>query len=83
MDGWKPIKTAPRDGTKVSLTWMEGGKPQEVFHGFQWNPFASNNLVQDEKGMWAIHGRDGALLMTWYEKDPDGAPTHWKPLPAQ
>lgn len=76
---WKPIETAPRDGTIITLTWMDGGEPQEIYPGFQWNPFASNHLVQGHKGIWAIHGKNGELLMTWSEDNPDGAPTHWMP----
>lgn len=77
---WQPIDTAPRDGTEIELTWMENGKPQEIYP-MRWNAFASNNLVQDGKGIWAMHSRiNNALLMTWCEQNPDGAPTHWRPI---
>jgi len=84
MSEWQDISTAPRDGTRVSLTWMENGKPQEIYHGMVWNRFAENPLFQDGKGIWALHSRvTGELLMTWTDADPDGAPTHWSPPPAK
>ncbi len=76
---WQPIETAPRDGTPVTLTWIENGKPQEIYPNMVWNRFAGNSLVQSGKGIWAIHGMDGRILTTWSEENPDGAPTHWKP----
>lgn len=77
---WQPIETAPRDGTPVQLTWMEKGRPQEIWI-LCWNQFATNHLVQDHKGIWALHDRrTGELVLTWCEDDPDGAPTHWHPL---
>lgn len=77
---WQPIATAPRDGTEIELTWMENDRPQEIYP-MRWNRFAGNKLVQDEKGIWAMHSRtNGALLSTWCEQNPDGAPTHWRPL---
>ena len=79
QEEWQPIETAPRDGTEVSLTWMENGEPQEIYHGMRWNTFAGNPLVQDGKGIWAIQSpATGKLLMTWSEENPDGAPTHWR-----
>ena len=75
---WQPIETAPKDGTPVTLTWMENGKPQEIYPGMVWNAFASNPMVQGGKGIWALHGKSGQLLMTWSDEDPDGAPTHWR-----
>lgn len=77
---WQPIETAPRDGTEVELTWLENGRPQEIWP-LCWNRFATNHLVQDHKGIWAMHDRlTGALVMTWSEENPDGAPTHWRPV---
>ena len=71
---WQPISTAPRDGTEVDLTWMEDGKPQEVFP-MRWQLFRAGGGW----GIWAMMGRvSGALLCTWTEEDPDGAPTHWR-----
>lgn len=77
MSEWQPIETAPRDGTAVTLTWMDKGKPQETASNMVWNQFAGNPLVQDGKGIWACHAKSGEILFTWSEQNPDGAPTHW------
>jgi hypothetical protein len=80
MSEWQLIETAPRDGTEIELTWMENGRPQEIYP-MRWNFFAGNKLVQDHKGIWALHNRDNnAIMATWSEQDPDGAPTHWRPI---
>lgn len=73
MTDWHPIATAPRDGSLVYLTWMEGGQPQEQWP-MRWDVEATNGLFPDVKGMWVLDG-GGA---TWTEHDPDGAPTHWR-----
>ncbi len=78
MSEWQDISTAPKDGTAITLTWMEDGKPQEIYPGMVWNSFAGNRTVQDGKGIWALHGENGKLLMTWSDENGFG-PTHWKP----
>ncbi|MET4529119.1 hypothetical protein [Bradyrhizobium sp. JR18.2] len=73
--GWQPIATAPRDGTVVELTWMDNGRPQEIYP-MQWGHIQRNKLFAgDTVGMWIMP--NGAA--TWTEHDPDGAPTHWRP----
>ncbi len=77
---WQPISTAPRCGREIELTWMDNGKPQEIYP-MRWNRFASNHLVQPEKGIWAMHSQiTNEILTTWTEEDPDGAPTHWREI---
>ena len=78
MSDWQPIETAPKDGTKVDLTWMENGKPQETYCGMVWNIFAGNPFVQAGNCIWALHADNGKILMTWSDENPDGAPTHWR-----
>lgn len=68
-DSWQPISTAPRDGTEVELTLdpVDG----ELFK-MRWF---------DKAQVWAMQSKlSGALLCTWSEADPDGAPTHWRPV---
>lgn len=78
MSEWQSMDTAPRDGSMIDLTWMDNDRPQEIYP-MCWNQFAENQIVQRGKGIWAIHSKtNGALLMTWCEQDPDGAPTHWR-----
>lgn len=77
---WQPIETAPKDGTEIELTWMDGGEPAEIYP-MRWNAFAENPLFQDGKGIWAMHSRTtNELFMTWTDHDPAGAPTHWRPI---
>ena len=76
MTTWQDIGTAPRDGTIIELTWMDDGKPQEIWP-MQWAHIQRNDLFAPGiVGMWIIP--DGS--MTWTEHDPAGAPTHWRPL---
>lgn len=72
---WLPIETAPKDGTVIELTWMEGGKAQEIWP-LQWGHIQKNGLFPGTVGMWVTP--DGSI--TWNADDPDGAPTHWRPL---
>lgn len=77
---WRPISTAPRDGTEIELTWLENGRAQEVYP-MRWEPETQNRLVQDHPGIWALRNRlTGDVVFTWSESDPDGAPTHWRPI---
>jgi hypothetical protein len=71
---WQPIETAPKDGTVVELTWLENGKPQEIWP-MQWAHIQRNGLFPGKVGMWTLPN-GGA---TWNDDDPDGAPTHWRP----
>ena len=76
-DDWQGIATAPRDGTIIELTWMDDGKPQEIWP-MQWSHIQRNGLfAPGVVGMWVVP--DGSL--TWTEHDPAGAPTHWRPSP--
>lgn len=79
---WQPMDCAPRDGTEVYLTWMEDGRPAEVYP-MVWNRFAGNQLVQDGKGIWVLRSTDGFIYSTWSESDPEGAPTHWAHIPKE
>lgn len=65
--GWRPIETAPTDGTRVLLYVAPqlGRVPYAVVDGF--------NLAADRRG-WRSFFRGGVV-------EPE--PTHWMPLPAQ
>lgn len=76
MAEWQPIETAPRDGTLIRLTWMDGGEPQDQMT-MRYSPIQRNGLFPGVVGMWVAPDAS----MTWNEADPDGAPTHWRPLP--
>lgn len=64
---WRPIETAPVDGTAVWLflpTYALGGR-----HG-AWVMVQGFNLAEDRRGWRAFYGGGGV------------EPTHWMPLPA-
>lgn len=62
-DDWQPLTTAPRDGTEIELTSPSGETWPMRWTGRVW-------IMRS-----AI---SGTILTTWCEKDPDGAPTHWR-----
>jgi len=69
---WKPIDTAPKDGSVVILTWMDKGQPQEVF-AMRWCHIQRNGLFPGAVGMWTA--TDGTF--TWNGDAEDAGPTHW------
>jgi hypothetical protein len=73
MSEWQPIETAPKDGRVVLLTWMEDGRPQDIWP-MQWGHIQRNGFFPNTVGMWVA--TDGSI--TWNDSDPDGAPTHWR-----
>lgn len=82
--GWQPIKTAPRDGSRI-LIWKN---PWRYPVSAKWSE--DINAPYDK---WGENGwQDGAYVGWlisdceedyWYtEWEEKNAPTHWKPLPA-
>ena len=76
---WQAMETAPRDGTKVDLCWMDDGEVQESYGPMHWSDTSRNPLVQDGAGIWVMVDGSGKVIFTWTEADPRGAPTHWRP----
>lgn len=77
MSEWRPIETAPKDGTVILLTALEpDGEPFEVWP-MQWMAIQQNGLFPGKVGMWTHPSGD----VTWNDDDPAGAPTHWMPTP--
>lgn len=68
---FRPIATAPRDGTVIEVFDDDVGS----FLMF-WDPAAENPLVSKQPGIWVEIGRG----MTWCEDDGFG-PTWWRPAP--
>jgi hypothetical protein len=75
---WQPIETAPKDGTVVLLTWMDGltHQPAEIWP-MQWGHIQRNGLFPERTGMWV--SPDGSV--TWNGSADDFGPTHWMPAP--
>lgn len=72
---WQPIATAPKDGSRVYLTWMDDDEPQDIWV-MQWGHIQRNGLFPDKTGMW-VTPCGGA---TWNHDGLGGGPTHWAPL---
>lgn len=82
MSEWKPIETAPKDGTPI-LLW--GGRPDSSsdFIGFDTNTstFPSETVVgwweeyRPGAGEWRYCSYDSGIYGEWED------PTHWTPLP--
>lgn len=79
MTDWIRISEvpAPKDGTIIQLGWAHDGegKIQENYT-MKWSDSQTNFLFPNVTGMW-VTPCGGA---TWNDNDPDGAPTHWKPI---
>jgi hypothetical protein len=66
MGEWKPIESAPKDGTRV-LLWLKGNGNEHVIG--RWKP-------QYEGDAFPWYGDAG------YESFKENLVTHWQPLPA-
>lgn len=75
MSEWKPIETAPRDGTEILLCWIDEGGPNDTVQ-MLWDDEAQNAMFSHIIGMW----RTFSGSCTWTEHN-GGGPTHWMPLP--
>lgn len=65
-DGWRPIETAPRDGTYILLCFQP--------------PFTDTHSPGVSVGCWADSGK-WWLTSIWAATTPHKQPTHWRPLP--
>ncbi|HZH10601.1 MAG TPA: DUF551 domain-containing protein [Microvirga sp.] len=75
---WKPIETAPKDGTKV-LAVMPGGFKSVVWYDAQFAyEYNDEKGESDYRGAWT----DGTVASFAYEELTELNPTHWMPLPA-
>lgn len=68
MSEWKPIKTAPKDGTKILVCCFDHGWEMEVSHWVTDEPYVDeDDQEKTYKGWLPMIGISG--------------PTHWMPLP--
>ena len=66
---WKPIKTAPRDGTTILLKFGSDGVSQAKY-------------VKGHSKPWKfIDQSDGLTWLINRAADDDGGPSHWMPMP--
>lgn len=77
MTDWKPIDSAPKDGTWVLLTggkieygWYEDSQPTVVS-----GQYSTMLNTYPTHGHWQFAWYDGGHY-GWYEE-----PTHWMPIP--
>lgn len=76
-DGWQDISTAPRDGSKVLVTYYDNIRECWIHKVAFWAvPYAG---ACDDKGWWCYGGVKDVLLDASTHKSGTGA-THWKPL---
>lgn len=71
--GWRPIATAPRDGTTIWVMHEDVGA-----FAMRWGDKTSNPFFSGETGMWEAPGE-----FTWSENshyEDDCGPSHWKPF---
>ena len=73
MSGWKPIETAPKDGTRVDLWTSEGRVPNAFWRADHWTIW----LRWKRDSTWRSGPPKGAHVYT----NVVGAVTHWQPLP--
>lgn len=66
-DGWRPIETAPKDGTKIDLWCVSDGMIGTRVPYAHWC---------DRWCFWGDEAADSDFLVHEY-----GEPTHWRPLP--
>ena len=73
-DDWRPIETAPRDGTIIEVMDPDCGT-----FAMLWNPSGWNELFSADRhaGIW----EDPGGQFTWCE-DRGFGPTYWRPLRA-
>jgi hypothetical protein len=68
---WQPIKTAPRDGTRV---WLFDPDTEECV-----GSYASTDLPQNHPDYWEGWVYAEEILINHCATDP--VPTHWMPIP--
>lgn len=70
MSEWRPIETAPKDGSYIVVRDDEGNGCCAM----RWDVGFVNHLVGSEPGLWVSRNDD----FTWCDRDGFG-PTLWMP----
>jgi hypothetical protein len=67
MSDWKPIETAPQDGTPFLAYW--------------WRTHTDGERYEAAQGYVVAHYMAGRMFPSWIDNEAD-LPTHWMPLPS-
>jgi hypothetical protein len=81
MVGWRPIETAPKDGTEVDL-WSTGRTPNARWGKYRLHPLYNDDTEHEG---WVVRANpyDFGAEPDWMDIahfNPGGV-THWMPLP--
>lgn len=75
MSVWRPIASAPRDGTRVLL--YDKVKDIAVSGSWHSDPGTDTPLAYEPPWSWWVSDND---VVMWGD-GPDDHPTHWMPMP--
>ena len=69
---WQPIETAPKDGTRILVSFGTMG-----IYAVAWEESA-----YDEFKLWCVDdNKHGPYYLRGYSDEGPRSPTHWMPLP--
>ena len=86
LAGWRPIETAPKDGTPILLGWPADGPELDIWRQApvvigHYSPsrgcWVSISLVIE----WWIENKMSGNDLSYLFDERDEPPTHWQPLP--
>lgn len=84
MREWQPIETAPKDGSRVLVAWVDRGNGEWHQRCVWWGKKfdISGYDESNELTLWRSEWTDGCVESFGYEEVRAYEPTHWMPLPA-
>lgn len=88
MSEWRPIATAPKDGTAIILYWTshayeigEAGTPHMAVGAWKVNPRINANVVAEYPTISAGYFSNTGEWDDYGLALAENAPTHWMPMP--